>query len=282
MQKHFIPEEFHHSHDYFIDLLDSIRNILVEADSLDLRKFSLTINLAKEEYEKISHGEISLYECLMSNGHGNLVNQITKREVFFALVADFCNFIYEALECSEKRKLTVTFSLLRKPFKDNLLLLEWLLADENDFIENFNSSDSENIAPDKISKERKIEIIKKAEILANTNLNSYEEIYNLRYTKSITYGLERIWNQANHIVTTVKHYKTSSSNLNFVFTDENALLEQWKALYKLLHILMYHSTEVIISLFEKLFAENSNIVGQTKLIRDIKFIQYSALMFPET
>lgn len=102
MQKHFIPEEFHHSHDYFIDLLDSIRNILVEADSLDLRKFSLTINLAKEEYEKISHGEISLYECLMSNGHGNLVNQITKREVFFALVADFCNFIYEALECSEK------------------------------------------------------------------------------------------------------------------------------------------------------------------------------------
>lgn len=161
-------------------------------------------------------------------------------------------------------------------------MLEWLLADENDFIENFNSSDSENIAPDKISKERKIEIIKKAEILANTNLNSYEEIYNLRYTKSITYGLERIWNQANHIVTTVKHYKTSSSNLNFVFTDENALLEQWKALYKLLHILMYHSTEVIISLFEKLFAENSNIVGQTKLIRDIKFIQYSALMFPET
>jgi hypothetical protein len=50
-----------------------------------------------------------------------------------ALTSDFLHHVYEGLWCLEKRKIVVAFNVLRKPLKDNLTYLCWMLADPEDF-----------------------------------------------------------------------------------------------------------------------------------------------------
>lgn len=44
---------------------------------------------------------------------------------------------YESISCAQRGKVSVAYSLLIKPLRDNLLYLEWLLADKEEFYQNF-------------------------------------------------------------------------------------------------------------------------------------------------
>jgi hypothetical protein len=102
-----------------------------------------------------------LFEWLENNGYKLTVYEIYYKQIFVALLSDYCHFIYEALRTSKRGKLTVTYSLLRKPLKENLFYFEWLLADPREFITNFDSGLIHTIELSKyVPKEKKIEIKK--------------------------------------------------------------------------------------------------------------------------
>jgi len=76
-------------------------------------------------------------------------------------LADLYQFVTEALICSEKGWLTASYALLRKPFRDNLFYLEWLLAEPDVFTNAFYKQDPEEFSVDKMMRESKVlEIIK--------------------------------------------------------------------------------------------------------------------------
>jgi hypothetical protein len=269
-RRNIIPEKYKTIHSYVFELHDILAQIIARGESKGLN--SSEFKIKDKDIENIKDEDI--WNWLKSNGYDDVIKDLIIKQVFFGVLSDMCHFIYEALTCSEKGKLTVTYALLRKPMKDNLLILEWLLSDPDDFLTRFRCKDSINFAPDKLSNERKREIIKKAEDLSDTGLDQHIFIYDLRYSKKETHSLEHLWNKANHIVTTFSLYKTESENLNFVFSDDESRLEQWDYLYTAMPLLMYHTVEVAITLLNKNIKNAESIIGlPTKIERELYFIE---------
>jgi len=119
-----------------------------------------------------------------------------------------------------------------------------------DFINKFNSKDSYiKVAVDKVSSENKKKIMRK--VIENIPYSVYETefLYDIRYNKKIPYGFEQIWQKANHIITTHKHYRTEEGNLNFVFSGLEDKVTQWSQLYLLLPGLLYYTAMVCTFLY---------------------------------
>ena len=119
---------------FFHDELSSLVVQLGRSDSL-----SVPVELREEESEEIDGlvGE-KLWEWLVCTGREDVVIDLTYRQLTIAVVSDACHFLCESLLASGKGKLTVAYALLRKPFKENLLLLEWLCGSPEDFLLKFN------------------------------------------------------------------------------------------------------------------------------------------------
>ena len=97
-------------------------------------------------------------------------------------------------------------------------------------------------------------------------------IYSLRYSKKDEYSLERLWNLANHLVTTCKYYKTESLNLNFIFFGADSKESQWRYLYKVLPYLLFYSIEVIQAVLDQEIGKNRfEILIETFKERAVKF-----------
>lgn len=270
-RRNIIPEKYRMLHNYIFKLHDTLTKIIIEIERRGLNSFEFSIK--DREIENIKDED--MWKWLKANGYDNVLKDLIGKQVFMGVLADMCHFLYEALTCSERGKLTVTYALLRKPLKDNLLILEWLLSDPDDFLEKFKSEDPVKFAPDKISNERKLEIIKKAEDLSDTGMDQYMFIYELRYSKKEMHSLEHFWNKANHIVTTFDYYRTESEDLNFVFSDDESRLEQWDYLYSAMPLLMYHAVEITITLLNNIFDNTENIIGlPSKIERMLEFIEH--------
>lgn len=103
---------------------------LRQADYKDLS--TVRFNLKEDEVESFENAE-DIYEWLDNNEYHDVALSQFTSHVFFSLLKDFCYYIYESISCSKRGKVTVAYSLLRKPLRDNLLYLEWLLADNEEF-----------------------------------------------------------------------------------------------------------------------------------------------------
>lgn len=200
-----------------------------------------------------------LIDYLEKNGYKKEANIFIYKKVFAALVSDFCHFTYEALMCSKKGKLTVAYALLRKPLKDNLFYLEWLLAYPSEFIKLINNDNSSiNIASEKINEQKKKDIIKMA--LLKAKIESWIDpqfIYEMRYDKKSEFGMEPYFQKANHLITTNPHFTTENCNFNFIFSGQEAMVSQWDQIYSILPFLLFYSFHIVESLVLT-FAERDN------------------------
>lgn len=92
-------------------------------------------------------------------------------------------------------------------------------------------------------------------------------MYDLRYKKKAEYGFEGHWNQATHLITTQRNYRTDSSNFNFVFSDHQDRFSQWQHLYWQLPILFLHAVEVVDALFASLEEWDEDMLDLERLRR---------------
>ena len=63
--------------------------------------------------------------------------------------------------------------------------------------------------------------------------------------------MEGTWNQAIHLVTTHKHYRTATENLNFTFLDGDARDDLVERYYKAVPVLLGHILGVVRALFSR-------------------------------
>jgi hypothetical protein len=260
--RNFIPKEFRFSHKFAFFIHDLLAQNIVEGEKAGIftTEFSVDSNEIDKKIESMNQQEfwdwLSIYD---KPAHFEVIY----KNLLIALISDLCHFIYEGLKCSEKGKLAVSYALFRKPFKDNLLILEWLLADPEDFLEKFYDEDSEIYNPQKLSPDQKKSIIEKAIDELDSKLFTAEFIYDLRYNRSLPFSFAGPWDKANHLITSFEKIKTERQNLNFVFLSEDAIYSQWSGIYSLLPVLLHHSFGIIEKLISTISQRDTSVKDTT-------------------
>ena len=268
-----LPHKYRFGHEYSIFLHDLIVGSYKAAAEANV--FSVHFDLSADElasFENIQDGEA--YDWVEQHKGVSVSKRMDYVGLLNALIADFCPFVLESLRASAKGKLTVAYALLRKPMKDNLLFLEWLLADPADFIERFRAG-PEFIEPGRVSRERRIEIIAGALAASEFPGMDAEFLYDLRYNRRKPYGLASTWDHAVHLVTLFEHIRTEERNLNFVFSGPAQWHSQWSGIYDIVPILLTHSSSVVDKLIDSVAEVDQDYRFMKGLRRSIGFILWS-------
>jgi len=264
---YYLPDRFRFKHNFVFFLHDVLATIVKTGEEKGVFFHSFKLKDKKEADEFNNSSGSKIIDLLISKGYDEEVDEIIKRQIFDAVLCDFLHYLYTALDTSEKGKLSVSFALLRKPFKDNLFILEWILADPKDFFKKFRSVNSHSeIAIDRIRPEKKLSIISAARSKMKFSNLPADFLYDLRYDKNKAYGLESIWNKANHLITSYKDYATEDMNLNFVFSHETDKENQWEEFYFVLPSLLIHSLFVCDAIYCT-FSDNNSIIDNTLLCK---------------
>lgn len=210
-------------------------------------------NIKKEDIDKFENCDLEYWR---KNGYGESLNKCTYKMFFFSILSDYLNYTFEANNNASKYKINVAYSLLRKPLKDNLYFLERLENEKIGFIEKFLDSPIEEFDTSAISLEEKKYLLQK--VISDTEIGIDSDfLYDLRYSRKEEFGLERIWNQTQHIITTCKHYKTKDGNLNMIFNDLEDISEFVNYFYLLMPVIQYY---VVMITFK--FLEDMDLINE--------------------
>lgn len=265
-----LPGRHRFAHDYAIFLHDLIVELLKSGREAGV--FGVTLNLPPEERKHIQElqGE-RLYDWIEANMGRAVTAEMDFREVFSALTADFCQFILEGLRAAAKGKLTVAYALFRKPFKDNLFFLEWLLADRPDFLTRFQHNSPNSLDAGKLTLEHRVRIVTDAAQLADAPGIDPKKLYDIRFDRKMEAGLAGSSDHAIHLVTTWNHNRTSPRNLNFIFSGPEAWETQWANIYWMVPYLLYYTSFVVDELFSAIAKIDDGYFAQMWLRRAIGY-----------
>lgn len=266
-----LPKPFHFVNNICAYLYDQLTEILSDTYYQDMANTIFEDNpmLVKMLDEEGLH-PLDALKKLQLNGELEVV--VTKH-VVMSIIADLVNFIYESIIIAQKGKLSVAYALLRKPLTDQLLILEQIVADREDFINRyFHDGDPQKYDPSAANLDRK-KIIGQAVDKLKALLYSPELIYELRYDKSSEIGINAFTNHALHIVTNHKHYKTENQGLNFTFpVDDQEMVEFYNHYYSAVAVLLNYLAAIADHIVFGLIENKEKRRSEKMLKRFIAFI----------
>ena len=184
-----IEPKHYFKHNYLTYCNDVLVSMLKYAD--EEKMASVSIDLGNGENIEFEQDE-KWQEWLITHGHREEMYEVYYRHTFFSLVADFCSYMLESINCAAKMKVAVSYALLRKPLKDTLGYIEWLRVDRNGMLDLLASGKPEDLV---ITKEKALEHTSLME--GNCKMSSF---FDFRYNKASETSLEHIWNNANHLI----------------------------------------------------------------------------------
>ena len=222
-------EELDLENDYNFLMLcnDFIVDILKCADKHQWS--SEKIDIKEKDIKKFNSLKYDIF-YFRDHGYATVINRSLYKHIVFSLVADYNTYIFDAINCALRYHFGTAFTLLRKPFKDDLLLLEMIYVKGHRFVPEFLNKPINNFSIDKITKDEKIKILRKC--CKKISLFTAKRMYDLRYSKSSKESLEKIWNKTSHIITNAKDYATEDGNLNIIFATEDIVEENLVYFYK--------------------------------------------------
>lgn len=258
-----LPKEFHQRHNISVVLYDFLADILSKPRYKGLTSTKIPLDKeTKRVINKINKGGIHILDYLTNNNRKDEIVTVLTKHVFMSVLHDMTSFIYESLSCARKGKMSVAYSLLRKPLTDELIILEQLLIDKEDFIDRFHfqgtpslyDPSANNLKHDKLSS-----ITSKAiEKVGLIGPFFKETVYDLRYNKASISGLNGMMNHAHHVVTADKNYRTEDKNLNFVFSIEEDYKRYWTHYYHFVPYLLIYTSCIVDRLAHGLVKVNSD------------------------
>jgi len=250
-----IPLKHWKAHEFCFFLHDRLVQLLVEYES------SGAHNLVTDAFQNVldergcEQGEIDILNFMKEHKLIEPYKHLISSHLVLALTSDMLHFLYEALNCFEKRKITVGFALLRKPLKENLLFLSWLLGNQDDFITRFESNNYQTL--NNVRKGKQIEIFTEAiKKLATSDAFDADLIWNMIYSKNHESGFESIWQRATHLITSKGELlKTEDYSINFIFESPNND-RFYETLYSNLPYLLMFTTQVTLECFSLILKVN--------------------------
>lgn len=220
----YLPDKYKKQHQIMLYLYDILVDILLKASKFGLADLSITFtNKNLEEFDILAK--------LSEQKDVELSEKILLPHIYFSLLKDLSYYLYESLSCNERGKVTVAFTLARKPLQDNLFYLSWILADAKDFLEKILYEETKAYDVSKMKgKEGEISNLflkVKDFIETKDNLFNFSELmidpdllYDVIYNRKAENSLTSAFDQSIHLVTNNRNYPTERQNLNFVFSDD--------------------------------------------------------------
>lgn len=242
--KNLLSDELANKYDFIVICNNILVSILKQASKKHWENEKFTIK--KENIDDFEKHDLEYWR---KNGYGKPLNKCTYKMFFFSVLSDYLNYTFEANSNASKYKINIAYSLLRKPLKDNLYFLERLESEKIKFIEEFLETPIETFDTSSISLEDKKNLLKN--VIKDTKIGiDTDFLYDLRYSRKEDFGLERIWNKTQHIITTCKHYKTENGNLNMIFNDLEDIKEYVNYFYTLMPIIQYYVVMITFKFLE--------------------------------
>lgn len=238
----YIPKKLWLSHEFCFYLHDQLAHLLVQYEESGVQNQEIKVPAKIAAQLQLDVDEIDVIDLLKNLEEDQPYKHVILSQVILALTADMLHFLYESLICFEKHKLSVAFSLLRKPLKEHLLFLCWILADEDDFLKRFEKNPYETL--NRIGKEKQLKLMEEAaKKVVLHKLLDYQLMWEIIYSKQHQYGFESTWQRATHLVTSHgKLLRTKNYYLNFIFENSDIDGHYHEFLYsKLPHVLMFLS-----------------------------------------
>jgi hypothetical protein len=242
-----LPERFYFAHLFcqrLSDRLVEIHRHVVNGPFWDIRIAFDSIELA-EEFSGITESA-EVISWLEKHEYSEVLGKIMLNQLFVALLGDLCQFVFEALGSSARGKTAVSFALFRKPLKDNLFYLEWLLADTDEMLTAFFNEDADRFALHNVaSREKALRVSREAvaRLISGFELDP-DFLWQLRFDKTASFGLEQFWQRASHLITHKQHVKTRPRDINFVFHDDVDRQADWEDLYSKIPVLLFYAVEI--------------------------------------
>lgn len=215
--------------------------------------------------------KLNIVDLLKNKRLNRELTELLTKHITLSILTDFLNYMYESLSCAKRGKMSIAYSLLRKPLTDELLIFEQILHNKEEFIQRFyHDGNPKGYDPSRATDKQKI-IENAIAKLGKKYLIATDLIFRIRYDKSFEAGINAISNKALHIVTSDKNYETERQNLNFVFSTNESHDLQWSHYYYFVpYLLMYSAAVIDEILFE--FIEGDNIKNLKSLRAFKRFI----------
>ena len=267
MEFHYLPNEYKAIHTACFELIRQIEEFVVGREYQFLQVSHYELSDAEKELLKQS-GDV--WDFLRKYREEDFYNQLNK-QMILGLLMDFCYFMQESMACSCKRRLVVSYALLRRPLVDNLKILLRLFADEN-FYDNFIERDDYD--PAKMDDGQLKLFLDATDQVRIVQTIPGSFIYECIFDRDNQGSIINLSNRAIHPVTTRPWNKTGAMNCNFMFANQEDIAELWKHYYAYLPaILMFYSElfncvvfglfkdEIDSSLLEKRLERMAEIMG---------------------
>lgn len=254
-----IPRQHVPTHEFLFYLHDQCLNLLIEYEQSQIDEIGID-KIVEAYSEKFPDNDSDIIEILEFYRHEGLdapYYHFLISKILIGLTSDLLHFTYEALKAFEKRKFSVAYSLLRKPFKENLVFICQLFNNYENFLELFEQETDKSLNNTSQSKRISIfqETISKLSFSELFDANLIEEMIS---SKQNPFSLEISCQKATHLITSQgKYLKTGRMSINSIFDDPNDV-DQYEPAYTALPTIMIFTTHVILEAFQKLVPLNKN------------------------
>ena len=271
-----LPAKYIKRHQLMLYLYDILVDILVKADKYKLSSLSFKFTNEVDE-------QLELFDELERRKDIDISEKVFIPHIFFSILRDLNYYLFESLSCIERGKVTVAFSLARKPLQDNLFYLSWILVQPHEFLGKmqYGSSKEYDVSDLKGKKDFVIDLFSKAKVLVqskNSSLDFSQELlnpellYDVIYNRKAENSLTSAFDKSIHLVTRNKNYPTEKQNLNFIFADDEIWDEFWNLYYQKIPYILLYLVEVIVAIFEKYVDIDEETSEFNRYIRNLKII----------
>lgn len=235
MKFYYLPEEYRRIHSACFELVRQIEEFIVKEEYQFLRVSTTT--MTPDDLKLLEEcGDI--WDFLKKYREEQFYSQLNK-SLILGLLMDFCYFMQESLDCSNKMRLVVSYALLRRPLVDNLRILLRILEDDS-FYDCFIERDDYD--PAKMDEEETKVFLNATDEIRFTKPITGEYIYECIYDQSNPESIINLSNRAIHPVTTRRKNKTGAMNFNFMYLTSGDIVGLWKHYYAYLpSILVFYS-----------------------------------------
>ena len=254
-----LPKKYYNKHRYCEFVITQIEDLILNNTYSELKGGSLNFSSPLTSAEK----QLTTFELLEKRGMQEEYKALIARALLYPLIIDTCYFIQEGLLCSLKMRLSVSLTLLRKPFLETLTILMRLIA-EKDFMEKFNNKD--DFDPIRLKVEEKKLILKEVDSALEMDY-PIEALYAFIYDKEYESSLSNISNSAIHLYTNKHGKRTGKQNLNFIFANEEQNSSIWNYIYSHIPMLLTFLADVIELNVKRSTSVNKDILLERLLTR---------------
>ncbi len=232
---HRLPERYQGRHEYSITLYNQILTLFKGIEKRNALKTKLEAKSPTdfEDLRTLNDGELRGW--LLAHGYDDAVYLLDYRHCVATIVTDALQFLLTALNSSERGQVDVAYLLLKKPLRDDLFYLEYLLAFPEEFIALFNDTGSaERLAfgDRAMSKYKIVSVIEGALKQIGIPFFTAPALYDLRFNTEHPACFDRYFDESSRLSVSHRLSSDGNGNIGFDYTDEEAAIARWDHFYQ--------------------------------------------------